>query len=189
MSQDEDHLAWYVVHTRPRRELMVAGLLDQSAATEVFLPEAYQQIQNKRKLMPLFPNYLFVRLNVNESETAHINRTPGVVRLISFGDSAQPLPDSVISALRTQLERVNADGGIAAHAFHVGDRVRLTDGALEGLEALFQGPMEPSRRVDVLLEFMGRLQEVRVDVSQLEAVRPRRPRRTRGRGRRIQANV
>lgn len=96
---------------------------------------------------------------------AHIYyRTPGVVRLISFGDRAQPVPDSFISTLRTQLERVNADRGIAAHAFHVGARVRLTDGPLEGLEALFRGTMEPSRRADVLLEFMGRLQEVKVDI-------------------------
>lgn len=189
MSHTEDNAAWYVVHTRPRRELMVAALLEQSPATEVFLPEVFRQRKDERKLTPLFPSYLFVRLNVNDPEMARINRTPGVVRLVGFGDRAQTVPDSVIDALRTQIEKVNAGGGIATHAFQIGDRVRLTDGPLEGLDAVFQGPMEASRRVDVLLEFMGRLQEVKVEVSQLEAAAPRPPRRTRGKGRRIRTRA
>ena len=185
MSQHEDHSAWYVVHTRPHRELMVASLLEQSPTAEVFLPEVFRQGRDKRKLVPLFPNYLFVRLNVHDPDMVRINRTPGVVRLVSFSDRPVPVPDSFIDALRIQVERLNTDGGIATHPFHIGDTVRLTDGPLEGMEALFQGPMDPSQRVAVLLEFMGRLQEVKVDVSQLEAAPPRPPRRTRGKGRRI----
>lgn len=185
MSHREEGAAWYVVHTRPRRELMVASLLEQLPETEVFLPEVFRQSDDERKLTPLFPGYLFVRLDANDSAMGHIKHTPGVIRLVGFGDKPQSVPDSIIEALRTQVEQVNARGGIAQHPFHVGDKVRLTAGPLEGLEAVFQGPMEASRRVDVLLTFMGRLQEVQVDVSQLEAVPQRPPRRTRGKGRRI----
>ncbi len=188
MSEREDQPAWYVVHTRPRCELMVADLLAQSSVIEVLLPEVFRQGKDKRELAPLFPSYLFVRLNGNDPEMARINRTPGVVRLVGFDNNAQSVPDSVISALRSQVERVNADGGIPAHNFHIGDTVRLTDGPLEGMEAIFQGPMEPSERVAVLLEFMGRLQEVKVDASQLEAAPERPPRRTRGKRRRIRTN-
>ncbi|MCB9139502.1 MAG: transcription/translation regulatory transformer protein RfaH [Caldilineaceae bacterium] len=164
---------------------MAAGLLEQSLNVEVFLPEVFQQKQEQRKLMPLFPGYLFVRLDLAHPDSYRINQTPGVIRLVGFGRQALPVPEAVIDALRQRVEQVNAQGGIAAHSFKVGDRVRLTDGPLEGLEALFQGPLTPSQRVDVLLEFMGRLQTVKVEIDHLEAVRPHPPRRTRGKGRRI----
>jgi len=51
---------------------------------------------------------------------------------------------------------------------------------------VFLGPLTPAARVQVLLQFLGRQQQVEVDVNAIEpSTVLKRPRRTRGHGRRI----
>jgi transcription antitermination factor NusG len=95
----------------------------------------------------------------------------------------------VIEALRQQVDLLNAQGGLPEHSFRPGDPVLLTRGPLEGVAALFVGPTTPSERVRVLVQFLGSLREVDVDVETLELpgqhAEFKRERRTRGKGRRI----
>jgi hypothetical protein len=58
--------------------------------------------------------------------------------------------------------------------------------------AIFEGPSTPSERVRVLLTFLGHARRVQLSAADLEKAPPKsqlpaskRPRRTRGRGRRI----
>ncbi len=80
--------------------------------------------------------------------------------------------------------------------------MRLTGGPLCGLEAVFVGPLAPAERVRILLEFMGRLNEVEVEAHLLEPAgnsplvadlvpvpAPKRERRTRGKERGVRRSV
>ncbi len=56
---------------------------------------------------------------------------------------------------------------------------------------MFIGPLRPSERVHVLVEFLGSLRDLELPVEQIERLsappEPKRERRTRGRGRAIKA--
>jgi hypothetical protein len=83
--------------------------------------------------------------------------------------------------------------------FRSGDAVRVKHGGpLQDLEMIFVGPMTGSRRVCVLLNFLGRLKQVHLDGETLEKVPSRtatdntaisaysyKKRYTRGKGRKI----
>jgi len=180
---------WYVVHTKARQELLAASLLEQHQAVTVLLPQVRQRTRGQMRPAPLFPGYLFVELDLEQSEASAVNNTPGVVRLVAFGGVPKPVPGRVIEALQARLDEIDAQGGLPQHPFRVGDRVRLKEGPLAGLEAVFVGPMRPAERVRVLLEFLGQEQETLVPVEDLEPAggpaTPKRPRRTRGQGRTI----
>jgi transcriptional antiterminator RfaH len=139
--------------------------------------------------IPFFPGYLFVNAVLDEVALSSINTTPGVVRLLEFAGEWAPVPEVAISAIKKRLAALNAQGGLPSHNFHLGDTVRLKSGPFSGLQALFRGPMTPSARVKILLDFLGRPNEVEVDVEALtpghDCSRPNGQRRTRGRGRRI----
>jgi transcriptional antiterminator RfaH len=186
MASTEDRLRWYVVHTKPGRELMVSGLIESQLALEVYLPEVVETRRNRRRKTPLFPRYLFVRVDLARTPGQAINTLPGVIHLVSFGGYPQPLADREVDTLIARLDALNAQGGLPTHAFHPGDEVRLLDGPLQGLEAVFIGPMTPTQRVRVLLDFLGTEREAEVALESIERVpRVRRGRRTRGQGRRI----
>jgi hypothetical protein len=76
--------------------------------------------------------------------------------------------------------------------FKPGDTVRIIDGPFKDMLAIFDEASTPARRVQVLLNFLG-ASRVQVDLKNLEKASanpempvPKRPRRTRGRGRLIE---
>jgi len=189
MAAAEDRPQWYVVHTKPTRELMVGSLLEQQLNLLVYLPEVIETRRNKKRRAPLFPSYVFVQASLSQAPTQTINSVPGVLQLVSFGGVPQALPAGEIEALRRRLDELNEQGGLPTHSFHPGDEVRLRDGPLQGLEAIFLGPMTPSQRVRVLLDFLGTEREAEVALDSIERVPTpaQRGRRTRGKGRRIRS--
>lgn len=182
-------LHWYALYTRPHRELQVAHLLF-TKGVEVFLPMVPTRHRRFGKVdRPFFPCYLFARFDLDVSGLSLVQWTPGLRRVVAFSDRPVVIPDEVITRLQERVQAVQAAGGLPSHQFQPGDRVLLVNGPLQGLEAVFQGPMRPSERVRVLVEFLGRLAEVEVPLESVERVlaeaRARPPRRTRGQGRLI----
>ncbi len=193
---------WYVVHSLPLKERPAAAALHERLGLTVYLPEVPQRFRGGMQPAPLFPRYLFIRANLGQVALSAINATPGVLRLVSFDERPQPVPPAVIQELQRRVELLHDAGGLPPHTFQPGEAVRLTGGPLCGLEAVFVGPLAPSERVRVLLEFMGRLNEVEVEAHLLEPAgnsplaadlasvpAPKRERRTRGKGRGVRRTV
>lgn len=181
---------WYVIHTKPQKELVAASMLEERLALTVYLPEVLQHYRGQPHLRPFFPRYLFVQVNLDEVEASKINALPGVISMVRFGERPQALSNEIVQAIRSRIDDYNAVGGLPQRVFHPGDRVRLTEGPLQGMEAIFKGPTKPSQRVWVLLEFLGNLHAAEVSIDAIERADPRHPhgpqkRGTRGRGRRI----
>jgi len=181
--------SWYVVHCQPLKERQADAALAHYLGLITYLPAIRRRFRGRVQQAPLFPRYLFVRANLQVVALSTINATPGVLRMVAFDARPQPVSAALIEALRQRVDLLNAQGGLPEHNFHPGEAVQLKDGPLQGLEAVFVGPMKPSERVQILIHFLGQLREVDVDVDMLE--RPssmptlKRERRTRGKGRRV----
>ncbi len=190
MSPNNDEMLWYVVHTKPQKELLAASMLAERLRLSVYLPEVLQTYRQRVQPRPFFPRYVFVQADLNLVEPTAINAIPGVICLVAFGDKPQALPPDMVNAIHERIDAINAAGGLPRHDFHPGDRVRLTAGPLQGLEAVFEGPMRPSQRVMIFLEFLGRMQKTEVPIEYIERISAgqaahERKRTTRGRGRKI----
>jgi transcriptional antiterminator RfaH len=192
-SGESPFVRWYVGQCNVLKERQAAHALRDHLDLEVFVPEVKRRYRGAVQQMLLFPGYIFVKANLQEGILSNINSMPGIVRLLTFGESPQAVDDSLVEAIRERVSQVNAGDGIPSHSFRPGDLVQLKDGPLKGMEAVFVGPMTPSARVKVLLEMLGRQNEVKVDVEWLEHaanatqgyVEKAQERRTRGRGRKI----
>jgi transcriptional antiterminator RfaH len=182
---------WYLVYCKPHKELRVAKLLSDWFEIATYFPIIHGRAQARDQ--PLFPGYLFVQVNLDHLAPNAINMVPGVLQLVTFGNTAQPVRPSLIEALREQVSQINAKGGFPCHQFRPNDVVCVQRGPLRGLEAIFVGPMHSSDRVRILIEFLGRMNEVEVDASSIERANlrpiPKRERRTRGQGRRIKRKI
>jgi transcriptional antiterminator RfaH len=183
---------WYTLYTKPNAEYQVAATL-QKRGIETYLAEIESPNGRKgREKKPFFPCYLFVRVDFDETGLSQVQWTPGLRRIVAFDDRPVPLSDEVINLIRHRLEGVNAGDEPPIHPFHAGETVRITDGPLVGMQAVFEGPSTPSERVQVLLTFLGQASRAYISVNDLEkdsteiqGAAPKRPRRTRGRGRPI----
>ena len=182
---------WYVVHTKPFKESYAASALREQLGVEVYLAEVHRRLRGELKETPFFPSYIFVRADLEEVGISSINAMPGVVRLLQFGGRPQTIPDEVIQTIQEHINDLNASGGLPRHRFREGDKVVFRSGRFRDLEAVFMGSMAASARVTVLLYFLGRLNEVKVDVEELDPAHPEHPpkreRRSRGRNRPIRS--
>jgi transcription antitermination factor NusG len=194
MQQNKEFsMQWCVVHVRAGQELAAAGLLERSLKLSVFLPEVMQRWRGKTQLGPLFPGYVFVMEGDKPGALGEVDFTPGCGRLVRMGrcearvSAPVTIGEAVVEQLRMRVAQFNTAGGLPAHRLHPGDWVQIKAGPMRGLEAVFAGPQTPSERVQLLLYFLGREQQISVASEDVEpCTQPlRRERRTRGHGRRI----
>jgi transcriptional antiterminator RfaH len=159
---------WYVLRSKPKKESSAAQLL-QSWGIEVYYPQAMvHKPQGKpAALEPLFPGYLFGRLDPLTAEIGQANRTAGILYVLGYGDDPWPVPDDLILSIKNRLART---GGVRTPvSFRPGDRVVITNGPMQGIEAIFDGQLSPNGRVRVLIQILKRLCRAEVHLSQLRS--------------------
>ena len=160
---------WWALYTRHQHEKQVADTLLYKGF-EVFLP-AYDSVRrwkDRRKVLslPLFPGYVFVR--GTSDRKLGILSTPGVHMIISRGDQAAAIPESEIEAIRRVVE-----GKFSAepHPYlNCGDRVRVTRGALTGIEGVLVRKKNLFRLV-LSVDMLAQSVCVEIDAADVEAVR------------------
>jgi transcription termination/antitermination protein NusG len=128
---------WFAVRTRPRHEKVVATQLETSGI-ETFLPLSTQvrTWSDRRKTVdfPLFPGYVFVRTQRATQARVRVFQSRGVVGFVGPNNQATAIPAQQIEAVRYLLQ---AHIDCRAHPFlSVGQRVRIQNGALQGLEGI-----------------------------------------------------
>lgn len=162
---------WYVVQTQANAEnKAVAHLARQGFAT--YLPRYLKRRRHARRIdvvgVPLFPRYLFVQINMAVQRWRSIYSTVGVSRLVSNGEFPAPVPEQVVSLLKS---REDAKGFIQLDykpPFRAGDRVRILEGVFYDFLGLYEG-MSDRDRVAILLDLLGRKVRVLLDAETIAA--------------------
>ena len=166
MEGEPDPLAaprqWCVVYSKPRKETCAQFHLARRGI-EVFAPRMLlpEYLHGRTRLVPLFPNYLFVRIDP-AGDCSTVLWCPGVSRFVTSqrGTPAR-LDDAIVEFLR---ERADAGGVIAARAdLAVGSEVEVTRGPFGGLMGIIARPPDAKGRVKVLMRLLNR-HAVNVDV-------------------------
>lgn len=152
----EGGLRWYTIRTKPRKEATVAQRLGD-LSLEVFLPwlRSRRRVGSRHQwlLVPLFPGYLFCRVDLVLSGKA-ARYAPGVKDFVKFGSRVADVGMEVIETLRQRCP--NGVAQVQPRMYQTGEPVMISEGPFSGLEAIFDREMKGSERVAVLLEILGR---------------------------------
>jgi transcriptional antiterminator RfaH len=166
---------WYVIYSKPQKEEYARFHLS-AKGLEVFFPQLLfpQSAKKRKRLVPLFPNYLFVRLKLFSEEFSQAKWSPGVSRVVSFNGIPAPVDGHVVELLMQQMSR---DGFIEARPnLKSGQEVRITGGPFNGLLGIIQEPPNAKGRINILLQLLSRSTRVDVPIEFVETewVRSRR---------------
>jgi transcriptional antiterminator RfaH len=154
---------WYVVYCKPHKEEQAQFHL-RKKNLDVFFPrlDLVRVAEKRKRIIPLFPNYLFVRIHI-PTEYHYVIWSPGVKRLVTFGDRPVPLDETVVGFLQQQS---HTDGLITAHSqLRPGQEVEIRGGPFDGLAAIIQDPPDAKGRVKVLLKLLSRQLSVKLGVE------------------------
>jgi transcriptional antiterminator NusG len=166
---------WYAVWTRSNCEHLVEEQLAAKAFT-AFLPE--MTVRGRRDSrshitrVPVFPGYLFVRHAMDKTSYVEILKARGVVRILEGGWSRlTPIPAGEVDDIR---RLVLSGVPLFSHAyFNQGDRVRVVEGPLVGLEGLFVREQPNKGRLVLSINQLQASVAVEVDSASVEACQPR----------------
>lgn len=164
-------MQWYLIHTKPRQEVCALENL-QRQGYECYLPQlVVEKLRNgvvTKCEEPLFPRYLFIRLGLGDTARSWvpIRSTRGVSRLVSFGDSPAQISGALVASIRSSEAERQA---LPVPLFSPGEKVSLCEGALAGLEGIYQ-MTDGEARVMVLIELLSRPTKLSVSPATLRKI-------------------
>lgn len=159
---------WAVVNAQPNREHVAVGHLERQLFT-AYCPMVMKRVSHARVVKdlrrPLFPGYLFVRINPRLDRWRPILSTIGVRSLVRNGDEPGLIADAFVASLKSR-ER---DGIVARpDTYKIGDNVSLIGGAFDGIVASIVG-MDEKDRLTVLMDLLNRKVKVTVEARAVTA--------------------
>jgi transcriptional antiterminator RfaH len=162
---------WYLIYTKPHKEQVARENLERQGY-DTYLPMA--RIRRRRlgkganRIEPLFPRYLFIKLDTQTDNWSPIRSTLGVSNLVKFGMHTSIVPEALIELL---AERCDEEGiqDVTSAEFRNGEAVRVMEGPMTGLEGVFLAKTS-SDRVLVLLDIVGKHTRVSMATEKLEPV-------------------
>ena len=166
-------MAWYAVHVRSNFERQVVLFLQARHGPETFLPTYRTRSRRAHATdpveRPLFPGYLFVRLETLDLPRVSVLQAPGVVRLVEFGGRAAVVDDEIVGSLRII---VAGPAEARPHPLlHEGQRVRVVGGPFAGAVGRLVRGRGRKPRLVVTIDILGRAAAVPVLLVDVEPAR------------------
>ena len=165
-----ENAAWYAVWTRSRHEHVAERGL-KGKGLSVFLPTVQRPScrTDRRKMLdcPLFPGYLFFYGASDSATQLSVLQTPGVVRILGeHTNGFTAVPEEQVEAIRQLL----CSGLVFAAVpyLRLGERVRIKDSPLAGVEGIIQEYNARKSRVVVSVDLLQRSVAVELEGWRLE---------------------
>jgi transcription termination/antitermination protein NusG len=161
----DPYTAWFAVRVRARSESVVASTL-ASRGYDCFTPTYLAQRQYSDRIRTvesaLFTGYIFCRFN--PGELLPILTTPGVQKVVSFGNIPEPVADVCIKDLRLAI--LHGLRTQPAEYLRTGQRVRVLCGALAGIEG-FLVCSKDAQRLVITADVFCRAISIAIDRDQV----------------------
>lgn len=127
---------WFVMYTKPRHEKAIVKQLDD-LSIDNYLPIIKKlRIWSDRKKYiesPLFPSYVFVRLNDVKSYFKSLEVT-GVLHYVRTGKHIASVKDSVINHLKLITSQAQQDIEVSSEFIYPGSMLYIKEGPFVGFE-------------------------------------------------------
>jgi transcription antitermination factor NusG len=158
---DSASYPWFALRVKSRSEKIVSSIA-RNKGFEEFLP-LYQSRRRwsdrfKSVDVPLFPGYVFCRLN--PEFRLPLLTIPGVLSFVGIGKVPVPIDDAEMAAIQTAI-----GSGLLAEPYpflEVGQRVRIAEGPLTGIEGLLV-EVRKQQRLAVSVTLLKRSVAVEID--------------------------
>ena len=158
---------WYAINSKPHQELLAESSL-KILGVETLCPLFKETKVIRRKVRqstaPLFSGYLFARFDLDRFFRG-VLYARGVKKIVAFGSEPAVVDDEMIEGIRSRLQGdcVVRSGPM----FLPGQPVRIQQGPLRRLEAVFERQMKGEQRAVLLLRALSYQARLVVDLQDI----------------------
>lgn len=163
-------MLWYLLQSKPRQEhLAVLSLMH--LGVEAFSPHLTRSKMIRRKVRrvteQLFPGYLFAKFDA-DTEYRKVIYAPSVRNVVTFGSVLALVDEETIELIHSRVDdryRV-----VQPSSLTLGQIVRIEEGPLCGVQAVFERELSGSQRVILLLNAVSYQARITIDREHVVAV-------------------
>ncbi len=160
---------WFLVMTKPQMESVAYDNLLR-LGYELYLPywSSLKKQRGKWVLVesPMFPRYMFARVNSLEQSISPVRSTRGVSHIVKFGLKLATISDALISDIR-ELEESSNIRSKGLSPFQKGEQVQVVEGPFKGVDAEVLSCDQ--QRVILLLNVLGKRQSLEFETNVCQA--------------------
>ena len=161
---------WYLLQHKPNKQnIALENLKRQGFETFYPLLENTKRSSSrfKNSFLPLFPGYIFVFFNIEDSSWIKIKYTTGISRIVGLNSVPSKVPLDIILGLQQKYNRSHKL--LSAKNIKTGVNTQILKGPFSG----FLGKIEEydtNSRIKILLEFMGNKKTVSINVDKTDLI-------------------
>lgn len=146
---------WYALRSKPHKEFALWRELS-ARGFDSFYPQLCVRPVNMRSRMirPYFPGYLFLHTDIEQVGVGKFQWMPFSCGLVSFDGVPGTIPNHLIEAIRSHLDRINAQRHMEQAGLKQGDVVVIQGGPFDGYEAIFDARVAGRERARVLVKLL-----------------------------------
>jgi len=174
---------WYIIHTYSGHENKVKaaleikvknlGLIEDVSDVKIPTVEVVEVKDGKKKIKSkkVFPGYVLVRMELNDTTWSVVKGVPGVTNFVgAFGtNKPKPLSDSEVASLFDSLggEQTAGEKTAITVDFSIGEHVKVIDGPFNNFTGVVEEVYPEKGRLKVKVEIFGRGTPVDLDFLQV----------------------
>lgn len=155
---------WYVILSKPRQEQRAALNLSNQGG-EVYLPIlSVERIKNGKLTQveePLFPGYLFLKVQEQGELMGKVRSTYGVRGILKFGDHLVTVAEQLIEDIRLRSQQKAIE-----EKFTPGQKIRFVSGTFKDYEAIFAN-YNGEERAFIFINMLGQQNRLLVELQQI----------------------
>jgi transcriptional antiterminator NusG len=177
----EMSMAWYVVHTYSGYENKAKAALEDAIRRaemdhkfgEVLVPtEQVVEVKDGKKkttTRKIYPGYMFVQMEVDQTTTHLVRSTPKVTGFIGNSRNPPPIPDDEVRRITNQVDEEEVRPTVVVD-FERGEEVRIIDGPFASMMGRVEEVNATRAKLRVMVSIFGRPTSVELDFTQVERI-------------------
>lgn len=168
---------WYIVNVVAGQENRICDdinrlALENKEIKEAFIPvkKIFKHVRGKKveALQKLFPNYVFVNMEMSNNNYGIIRSIPKVLGFLGSKLKPEEVPDSKIEKL---LNRINEENNMTEEdIYEIGDTVKVTEGPFESFTGTVESKDHEKNILKISISIFGRPTIIDIESRRVEKV-------------------
>ncbi len=168
---------WYIINVVAGQENKICDDINNIAKTnenikEAFIPtkKVFKHVRGKKveSAQKLFPNYVFVNMNMDKDSYGAIRSIPKVLNFLGSKDKPEEVSDAKMEKL---MNKITEENNLSEeNVFEIGETVKVIEGPFESFTGTVESKDADKNVLRISISIFGRPTIIDIEANRVEKI-------------------
>lgn len=168
---------WYIINVVAGQENKICDDINNIAKTnenikEAFIPtkKVFKHVRGKKveSAQKLFPNYVFVNMNMDKDSYGAIRSIPKVLNFLGSKDKPEEVSDAKMEKL---MNKITEENNLSEeNVFEIGETVKVIEGPFESFTGTVESKDADKNVLRISISIFGRSTIIDIEANRVEKI-------------------